>query len=1111
MSTESNEDARFLIRVTGPAGTAEYPLADAMVLGRDEGDVTLGDPAVSRRHLRLEVSGDEVVVTDLDSSNGTYVDGRRIEAPVTCAAGSELRVGDTTIHILEVPPLEAPAPSHTAAMSAPPDEPALPPTPSTSPAGSAHSLTPSPPSLASGTEVRRSDDIEIRFTPGTYGAEVAKSYLSTAVRARRNLAGLGSEPWGTVPVVNLIDPYHDGAEVIASGSIVDGRSGEAWVVVSPEAPPEDPHRVLALLFGAALPSADEVQLLIEGFGLHRSGLSDPDEQLAQSPLPPLSEIDGELRGAAALSFVRFLAAREGDEAVVRLLGAQTGRVEETAREVFGAALSQLEHEWRRKVLAGEPDVKTGDFLRLSLKYLRPYRLRQLEIFGYMLLSLAFVAAFPFVTRKLFDTALPSGEFSQVLTLLIGLGAAFVVSLVAGVRQAYQTAYVSGAVSRDIRQSLFGRVQRLPASWYRDHPQGDVLSRLFSDVGAVQAGLSEAIGQGIFQMISLVVTAAIMLTIDLWLGLLVLATAPLVGFVYRRMSAGARDRSLAVQENNSALLSVAAESYRANEVVKVFGLAGREERRFSQQSDRLFRATRRLQLWGGFFGLSVNLIMTLLRLVVLGLGAWLILEGRFTTGGLVAFLSIMGEVLSPVTVLVGLSQQVQASMGSLVRINEVMDADPEPDGADLPALAPLTRELRLAGVGLSYTPERRALDDFDVSIPAGSRVAFVGPSGSGKSTVLRLLMRMYEPDEGAILVDGADLRSCSLKSWRDQLGVVFQDSFLFDATIRENIAFGRVGATDAEVEAAAAAAEIDAFVDSLPNGYNSLVGEGGANLSGGQRQRVAIARALVRNPQLLVLDEATSALDPGTERQVNDTIARIAEHRTVVAVTHRLASITDYDRIFVIVDGRLSEQGAHDELVAQRGAYAQLWAEQTGTPMPEPEPFDPVAALRRVPFLADIGEATIESLAAALTPFALEAGRSVEEGGGLMLVIEGIGEVVLSGDQVAAELRAGDTFGVGAALGAPAHSTLRGRTPMDLLNLPAEALAAAAQADPVLADELSGRRSGPLPTGGTRLSRLTLAAPMSALTTAAAEERSTRAVPAPTASTTRSTGAFPRMN
>jgi len=336
--------------------------------------------------------------------------------------------------------------------------------------------------------------------------------------------------------------------------------------------------------------------------------------------------------------------------------------------------------------------------------------------------------------------------------------------------------------------------------------------------------------------------------------------------------------------------------------------------------------------------------------------------------------------------------------------------------------------------------------------------------------------MYEPDEGAILIDGVDLRARSLRSWRDQVGVVFQDSFLFDATLRENIALGRPGASDADIERAAAAAEVDTFLDSLPDGYNSLVGEGGSNLSGGQRQRVAIARALVRDPQVLLLDEATSA----TERQINETIERAASGRTVIAVTHRLASITDYDRIFVIVDGRLAEQGTHADLIVSGGTYAGLWAEQTGQPMPEPPPFDAVEALRRVPFLAGAAPDTLAALAGALEPFRLDSGHSLDEGDGLVIVASGEGEIVAA-QRVTATLTPGEAFGVGAALGAPSHATLRASETMELLALPASALRGAAERDDSVREALEGSADRVKPTpGATRLTRLTLAAPVPAM-------------------------------
>lgn len=1050
-------------------------MTEPVTIGRDEGDLVLGDPAASRRHAMVMRTTEGLVIDDLGSSNGTLVNDVRITGPTVLQTGDRIRLGDTEVDVALAASPVGPAGRATAA-------------PSHSPPGSPiPDPTTAPPQSRPGDASEANEAVEVRFRRSSAAADAVSSYLSAARRARQNLEGIGSESWGSLPVIHLVDPFPDPADpehLVTSGALVDGANGQAWVVVTAEAPPEDPHRTLAVLFGHALPNAERLGPLLEGYGLHRAHPDGPDPMtgLEIAGLADLDEAEGDARAAMTTSFVRFLVEREGDEGLRRMLGAPTGQLDATVRTVYGASLPQLEDQWRREVATGEPEVSPADFLRLSWRYLRPYKRRQAEIFGYMLLSLAFTAAFPFVTRQLFDSAIPSGELSQVLTLLAGLGFAFVVSVLAEVRQTYQSAWITGAVTRDLRSSTFERLQRLPARWYQDHPQGDVLSRLFSDVGQVQVGLTSLISDGIFQVMTLGVSAAIMLQLNPLLGAIVLVAAPLVAFVYRRMSNGAQKRSMAVQESNGGLLRVAAENYSANPVVRVFGLAGREGRRFDQQSERLFRAQRRLSLFTGMFGLSVNLIVTILRLVVLGFGAWLILQGNFTVGGLVAFLAVVGEVLGPVTLLTGLGQDLQASMGSLIRVNEVLDAETEPGEKALPPVAPLQRELTLSDVGFAYSPAKRALSGVDVTIRAGSRVAFVGPSGSGKSTILRLLMRLYEPDEGSIQVDGADLRDHSLNSWRDQVGVVFQDSFLFDATVAENIALGKTGATEAEVRAAADAAEVDSFISRLDGGYDSVVGEGGQNLSGGQRQRVAIARALIRNPSVLLLDEATSALDPRTERQITETLRHAAQGRTVVAITHRLTSIADFDHIVVIDDGKVCEQGTHAELLADGGLYAAMWFEQTGDDIPVGDARattgddDLRKALARIVLFEDLDRAALDDVGARLRPFTLSAGETMADPSGLVVLHSGRGHVLVRGGQASgATLAPGDAFGVVALLGGE-PSTLCADTDLALGQLDAEDIDALAAVHPSIAERLRSGQRVVVPAHSTRLGRLTTMGP-----------------------------------
>jgi ABC-type multidrug transport system fused ATPase/permease subunit len=860
------------------------------------------------------------------------------------------------------------------------------------------------------------------------------------------------------------------------------------MVVTPESPPEPPERALALVFGAALPAGGDLGLLLEGYGLHVGGGPDPDPQLRGSDLGPLALAEGEQASLMARSFVAHLLRRGGEDTLRRLLSeSRPGGVDAVAQTLYGTGLAALEAAWQRSLAAGEPKVRTGQFLRLTGRYLRPHLWRELEMFLYMLFGLAFTVVFPFAFRRLLDTALPSGEFRQVLSILAFLGVAFAVSSLANLRRAYLSAYVSGAVVRRVRQEMFDRLQSLHLGWFGRQQEGDVLARLFNDVGSLEVGLSQALREGLFQVVALVVSATVLVTLDPRLALIVLAGAPIVGAIYRLMANGAQTRSLAVQEHTGGVVAVASENYAAQPVVKAFGLEQRERGRFDRASERLFRSQVRLQLFGGLFSLSIGMVVTALRLGVLGLGTWLILRGHLTLGTLVAFMSVMGDTLSPITTLTSLGQQIQASAGALIRIREVLDTEPEvADAATAATLPLLVREIRLAGVSFSHTGTERTLDGIDVTIAAGERVAFVGPTGAGKSSVLGLLTRSYDPDEGAVLLDGRDVRTASLASLRDQIGVVFQDTFLFDATIRENIGLGRPGASDAEIEAAARAAELHDFVSGLPTGYDTLVGERGARLSGGQRQRVALARALVRDPRVLVLDEATSALDPRTERLIAATLERVGQGRTTIAVTHRLTSVTGYDRIYVIVGGRLAEQGTHDELLHAGGVYADLWQEQTGGLVAVGPLFDAAGALGRTVLFAGLDRAGLDLVAGCLRTADLAAGgRIAEDAGHLVMVRRGRAQVGAPGiDGVVvptAELGPGDVFGLGALLGDPTGAVLSAVGSMTLLVLDAAALAGTAAMFPSVAAVLEGRPlgPGPAPAGGRRLSRVT-SAPTAAL-------------------------------
>jgi ABC-type multidrug transport system fused ATPase/permease subunit len=1072
------------LRVPGRESRRMTLAAASLEVGRECSGLIVQDPSVSRRHVLLTVGPGTLTIEDLGSSNGTTVNGRAVTAVTYLMAGDVVGMGNTQIVVIEVGEAE---PKSDPVPVPEPAKPVRAPEPETeSQVVRPIAVRPELDELA-----KREDDAAVlRYRPGSSAETMVAAYAGALRRARKRLAGFGSEAWGIKPQVCLVDPLPDPAApggIMTSGTLVDAERSEIWMVVSPESPPEPPERPLALLFGSALPAAQELGWLLEGYGLHLAGSPNPDPQLREAGLEPLGS-DSEQAGPMALSFVRFLLDRQGPKAFLRFLAeARPGQVDAAAKEVYGTALAGLEESWGMKLQQGGPKVKPLEFLRLTLRYLRPHRRREIEAFVYMIFGLGFSAALPFGLRRLFDDAIPSGEFSQVSAVLGFLAAVFAISVLANLRRFYLSAYVSSAIVRDLRVAMFNRLQSLSMRWFSQQQQGDIVSRLIYDVGSLESGMAETIRQGTYEILALVTYSVILLTLNPILGAVVLLAIPVVAVIFKAMAAGALNRSVAVQEQMGGLSVTASENYDAQRVIKAFGMESAERGRFSRASERMFAAHLRLQLYSGVFGEAVQMIFNVIRIVVLGLGAYLILQGNFTLGGLIAFFSLMLEVLIPITSLTDLGQGLQEASGALARVNEILDEVPDvKDEEGATPIGPLRSEIRLQNLGFSYTPERRTLDGINAVIPAGSRVAFVGPTGAGKSSVLHLIMRFADPDEGAILFDGKDIKSATMSSVRGQLGVVLQEAFLFDASIKENIAVGKPGASQAEIEEAARAAELHEFIEDLPRGYDTMVGERGGQLSGGQRQRVAIARALIRNPSVLILDEATSALDPKTERTIAATLTRAGRDRTTIAVTHRLNSITDYDRIFVIVAGKLVEQGTHRQLVDFGGVYAELWAEQTGGVVAD-TPFDVATALARIPVFSALNAEGLALVESRMTTLVLSPGERFPEGGGRLVIVKRGRAQLLAprpggGEEVfVTELEPGDAFGLAAILGNETGSVLVAEGPVSLLVLDDEAMSALRAALPQISSAVTGLRSPTVaPAGGRRLSRVTLSGPLTHL-------------------------------
>lgn len=551
------------------------------------------------------------------------------------------------------------------------------------------------------------------------------------------------------------------------------------------------------------------------------------------------------------------------------------------------------------------------------------------LFGAGIFQLVFDIFLPFSYELIFDRAIANKD-SQFLFALLGfLTIAFIVYSFAGLAQDYLSSRIGSALLRDIRFQMLSHLQKLDIRFFNQIESGAIISHFSQDLSDIERVVIVDFPMTVYYVLLLLGSAFLLFAIEWRLAIITWAIFPLGSVGAHLFGTKATQASYNRKQDDSKILSMVQETINAQLVVKTFRLQDVILNQFRHKLNRLFISSLRSNFLSFLLGRFSLLNIVFLQLLIVGVGAYLALQGSMTVGALVGFISLLFNVNVAAD---GLAQQVpsliRASSGVL-RLQELFNNFPLEEDNLFKSYLPIPqREICFHNVGFSYRGEHPNLEQINLRVKIGQSVAFIGPSGSGKSTILNLLIGLYQPNKGTITIDDYSLQQVTQASLQSHLGIVFQEAFLFNTTIRENIRLGKLDATDQEIIEAAKAAEIHQVIEKFPQGYDTIVGDRGGQLSGGQRQRIAIARAILRDPAILLLDEATSALDPETEAAINETISRLAKGRTLITVTHRLTSAMNSDCIFVLDSGHLVEQGTHQELLKREGLYQRLWQKQS---------------------------------------------------------------------------------------------------------------------------------------------------------------------------------------